>query len=29
MEVEERKYRDVLEKEQGEAVREAHEAITA
>jgi nucleoprotein TPR len=29
MEVEEREYREALEKEQGEAVREAHEAITA
>lgn len=29
MEAEEREYRETLEKEQGEAVREAHEAITA
>jgi nucleoprotein TPR len=29
MEAEEREYREALEKEQGEAVREAHEAITA
>ena len=29
MEAEEREYRDALEKEQSEAVREAHEAITA
>ncbi|KAF8265884.1 hypothetical protein EI94DRAFT_1734451 [Lactarius quietus] len=29
METEEREYRETLEKEQGEAVREAHEAITA
>ncbi len=29
METEEREYREALEKEQGEAVREAHEAITA
>ena len=29
MEAEERDYRETLEKEQGEAVREAHEAITA
>ena len=29
MEVEEREYREALEKEQGGAVGEAHEAITA